>query len=121
MGFEVLERGKVAVLERVTPLERASDALDLIGACMEHRSSRVLVEAHNFAPAFFDLGTGLAGELLQKLANYHVRLAGVFPSQEGYTERFREFLLEAKRGHNFRVFTSRGDAEAWLIADGGME
>jgi Domain of unknown function (DUF4180) len=77
-------------------------------------SDALLVEAHQLPPEFFDLRTGFAGELLQKIQNYGLRVAAVFPSEEGYTQRFKEFLLEARRGPRFRAFAAREDAERWL-------
>ena len=117
MKMEVMERDGVRILECAEPIARVEQALDVVSACFEHRSRQVLVQARNLPPAFFELRSGFAGEFLQKLVNYQVRLAGVFPSEEGYTERFREFLLEAKRGRAFRAFAERADAEAWLAVE----
>jgi hypothetical protein len=58
-----------------------------------------------------------AGEFLQKLQNYRMRAAGVFPADREYGERFSEFLSEAKRGGSFRAFAIRMDAEAWLASE----
>jgi Domain of unknown function (DUF4180) len=91
--------------------------MDLVAACFEHDAERVLLESHVLPAAFFDLSSGFAGEFLQKFSNYRIRLGAVFPSKDGYSERFREFLLEARRGRGFRVFSSRPEAEAWLISE----
>ena len=110
------ERNGVRIVECLEVGGGASEALELISGCMEHGAELALVEARHLPPEFFELRSGFAGELLQKLANYGVRLAGVFPTEAGYAERFREFLLEAKRGRAFRAFGARADAEAWLAA-----
>lgn len=39
------------------------------------------------------------------------------PSEHGYSERFRDFLAEAKAGRGFRAFASRSEAEEWLAAE----
>ena len=114
MKLERLERNGVPILECTEPIARVEDALDVVSGCVEHGTNRLLVDSRRLPPAFFDLRSGFAGEFLQKLVNYGVRLAGVFASEDGYPERFREFLLEAKRGRAFRVFANREDAEAWL-------
>jgi hypothetical protein len=118
MKFEIRERAGVRILERTAPFTAGESALDVIGACLEHGSNRVLVESQALPAAFFELRSGFAGELVQKLVNYQIRFAGVFPSEEAYTERFREFLREARRGQAFRAFADRGAAEAWLAESG---
>jgi hypothetical protein len=92
------------------PIRKPTDVLEWVAS----GSAALLVEADRLPPEFFDLRTGFAGELLQKIENYGLRVAAVFPSEEGYTARFREFLLEARRGSRFRAFAARGDAERWL-------
>ncbi|TDC50884.1 DUF4180 domain-containing protein [Actinomadura sp. KC345] len=49
------------------------DALDLIGAAFLG-AEVVAVPASRLAPAFFALGTRFAGEVMQKFANYRLRL-----------------------------------------------
>jgi hypothetical protein len=110
---ELLERGGVRYLECAEPIG-PGDAMDLVAACLERDARGVLLEARHLPPAFFDLRSGFAGELLQKFQNYGLRLAGVCPSEEGYGERVRELLREARRGRGFRSFATRDDAEAWL-------
>ena len=65
---------------------------------------------------FFDLRTRFAGEFVQKLVNYGLRVAAVFPPDAGQSERFREFVGELRGGHAFRTFETRADAEAWLAS-----
>jgi PadR family transcriptional regulator AphA len=117
MQVKVLEREGECIVEGVDITDRLDEILDLVAACFEHDSACLLIESRNLPPAFFDLRSGFAGELVQKLQNYHIRLAGVFPSEDAYDERFREFLLEARRGQSFRVFEVRGDAETWLLGE----
>ena len=64
--------------------------------------------------AFFDLRSGLAGDLAQRLTLYGLRAACVVPDLAAQPERFREFAREANRGSGIRVFATRGDAVAWL-------
>jgi hypothetical protein len=110
----VHDLGGVRVVEWLDPITATGDALALVAACFEHDAQAVLLEDHVLPPAFFELRTGFAGEFLQKLENYQIRLAAVFPSERAYAERFREFLAEAKSGRRFRAFAGRADAEAWL-------
>jgi hypothetical protein len=111
------EQNGVRMLDWTEPITRVDDALSLVTACIERGARGVLIEAHHLPAALFDLRTGFAGEFLQKLQNYRIRVGAVFPSEEEYGTRFREFLSEAKRGRDFRAFTTRADATAWLMSD----
>jgi Domain of unknown function (DUF4180) len=117
MQLRTSEFHGIRTLECVDSITRIEDAMDLVAACFEHDAERVLLESRVLPTAFFDLSSGFAGEFLQKFSNYRIKLAAVFPSEDGYSDRFREFLLEAKRGRGFRVFASRPEAEAWLTTD----
>jgi len=73
----------------------------------------VVTEA-DLCPEFFNLRTGLAGEVLQKFVNYRARLAIVLPDPKAHGERFSELVYE-HRGHAFiRFFASEADARLWL-------
>ena len=112
METQEIERDGRKLAVCAAPIQRPADVLGLVAADV----SSVLILAEHFPPAFFDLTTGFAGELLQKLENYGIRVAAVFPSEDGYSQRFREFLVEARRGPRFRAFASREDAERWLAS-----
>lgn len=101
--------------ECTAAIRKPADVLEWVAS----GTPAVLVEAHHFPAEFFDLETGFAGELLQKLENYGIRVAAVFPTEDGYKKRFREFLSEARRrGTTFRAFSTRRDAERWLLNRG---
>jgi GrpB-like predicted nucleotidyltransferase (UPF0157 family) len=112
----VLDRAAGRIVERLAPITRVEDALDLVACCVEHGSTRLLLEAGVLPEAFFELRTRFAGELLQKLQNYRIRVAAVFPPDPGPGERFAEFVAEARRGCDFHAFTRREEAEAWLAS-----
>jgi hypothetical protein len=116
MEIATVNHADTRVLECLSPIRAAGDAVDLVSACIERDTRRLLLEAPIFPEAFFDLRTKFAGEFVQKLQNYQVRTAAVFPATDGYSERFQEFAVEAKRGAMFRVFAARMDALNWLTA-----
>jgi len=97
-------------------LQREEDAIKLIGLCGEQSAARLLLYAGNLSESFFDLKSGLAGAILQKFANYHMKVALVIPL-EFVQGRFRDYVLEANRGNQFRTFQEKSDAELWLTSD----
>ena len=82
MDIRVLDvGGKTVIAGRpaVRLLEGPDDLIDLLGAGFEHGARSLLLYAENLPEHFFDLSSGQAGAILQKLRNYHVRLAVVAP------------------------------------------
>lgn len=87
----------------------------LIEACWYHEVDAVVLYASNLTPHFFDLSSGEAGNILQKLQTYRIRLAVICPpGTVTFSSRFHELLAEVKRGRAFGVFPSRPEALAWL-------
>jgi uncharacterized protein DUF4180 len=113
--LRVRGEGASRFLESLEPIAKVDDALELISAGFEHRARRLLLDCAHLPPDFFELRTRFASEFLQKLENYHFKVAGVFPPGREYGERFAQFLLEARRGAGFRAFDDRESAEEWLV------
>ncbi len=94
------------------------DALDLVAACVENGANRVMLHAANLNADFYNLRTGLAGAVLQKLSNYSVKLAAVLTPELVGDGRFKEMVLEAnRRSREFHVFYEREEAEIWLLEE----
>jgi PadR family transcriptional regulator AphA len=96
-------------------LRAERDALDLIAACHEHDTRRVMVFDAALPDEFFRLGTGLAGAILQKLANYRVRSAFVIANGRRAVGKSRDLLAELCRRTDIRAFTDAAEAENWLV------
>jgi len=99
-----------------TFIEGEADILELIGLCGEFEADRLMIHGEILAESFFDLKSGRAGSIIQKLVNYHVRTAAVL-SQDQIRGRFADFVAETNRGNHFRVFFDRQKAESWLLSD----
>ncbi len=97
-------------------LASEQDALELVGACGEAQTNRLLLSSGCLSPAFYDLRSGLAGTVLLKFSNYRIRAAAVIPSDLANVGRFGEFVRETNCGDQFRVFPTREEAAAWLLA-----
>ena len=93
------------------------DVLDVISAAYD--ADALILTAHDVAPAFFDLRTGLAGELFQKATQYGVRLALVVPDPAAHGPRWPELAYEHARHATVRIVASRTDADAWLASGTG--
>ncbi|MET0554073.1 MAG: DUF4180 domain-containing protein [Vicinamibacteria bacterium] len=114
----IVEQGR-AIVEG-TPderlLERPADVSLVIEACMSADTELALLYAENLGAEFFDLSSRVAGDVLQKLRQYRVRLAAVCPpGTVRFSTRFGEMLAEERRLPHFGVFDTREDALAWLL------
>ncbi len=98
-------------------IRHVSDALDLVAASGEHSTFRVLLLARHLSPGFFDLSSGLAGEVLLKFSNYRLKVALVMQREMPVSERFAEFASETRSSREFRIFYAENTALHWLIED----
>jgi hypothetical protein len=96
-------------------LSRADDANIIIEACLSADTDAALLYPRNLTESFFDLSSGHAGEILQKLRNYRVRLAVVCPpGGVQLSSHFPDMLAEERRGRYFNIFETRAEAVQWL-------
>lgn len=95
-------------------LSSEQDVLDYISTCMENDIYTIMLESNVLSEDFFNLKTGLAGMALQKFINYHIKVAVILENEEKYNDRFREMIIEANKGSNFRTFKNIEDAEIWI-------
>jgi Domain of unknown function (DUF4180) len=96
-------------------LETAQDIPDLIGACWG--MDGVILQETDLASSFFDLRTGLLGELFQKCTNYDLRLAMVVLEPAIHGERFSELIHEHRSHKLIRFFTAMDAAKVWLSSE----
>ena len=79
---------------------RLDDTSDLIGNAWVDNVGLIAIPVSRLDPAFFELRSGMAGELAQKLVNYHLRLAivGDVSGYEAASDAFRDWVWESNRG-----------------------
>ncbi len=95
-------------------VQSEADALELVGACGESGTHRLLLHASNLPESFFRLSSGLAGTVLLKWSIYRIVAAAVLTPEQVGEGRFAEFASETNHGNQFRIFYDRASAEAWL-------
>jgi len=91
-----------------------ADISNVLGACFG--SDGLILTEQDVSPEFFDLRTGLAGELFQKFTNYKLRVALVLPDANAYGKRFSELAYEHKTHPLIRFVSSVQEARDWLEA-----
>ena len=119
MNYKVIERDNQKYIECdsvETPLSSEQDAIDLIAACWENDTSLVMLHSEVLTDDFFKLKTGLAGQVLQKFMNYHIKVAVIITDDQKIKGKFKELLAEANKRNDFRVFNNVEEAENWLLS-----
>ena len=91
------------------------DALDWVAICGEHETTYLMLYDGNLADDFFDLSSGVAGEILLKFVIYSIRVAAVLSSERVNHGKFPEMMIETNRGNDFRVFLDKDKAEEWFM------
>lgn len=118
MNYAVIEKNGRKYIECAsaeTPIRNEQNALDLIAACFENNINLLMLHVEALADDFFKLRTGLAGNILQKFINYHIKVSVVVTDNQKVKGKFKEFSNESNKGNSFRVFDSKNEAENWLL------
>jgi hypothetical protein len=90
------------------------DITGVMEACFA--AAGLILTESDFSAEFFDLKSGLAGELFQKFTIYAVRVAIVLSTPEVYGESFKELAWEHRTHHTSHhpLFRLRDEADTWL-------
>jgi len=116
---EVRELGgaKVLVLgAEGGPVLTDRHASDLVGLAMEAGAEWVAAPVARLGPAFFDLSTRIAGETIQKLVNYRIRLAvvGDLTAEIAASKALHDFVYESNKGRHVWFVADLGDLTSRL-------
>jgi uncharacterized protein DUF4180 len=98
------------------PLDGESAALDLIGDAFGQEAQLVVVPVARIADEFFRLQSGVAGAVVQKFANYRLRLVVVGDMSRHLAEStaLRDFVYESNLGNQLWFLTDIGELDERL-------
>jgi hypothetical protein len=89
------------------------DALDLMATVAhEHGCDAMVINKQAITELFFDLKTGLAGEILRKFTNYRFRVAIIGDFNVYSSPSLRGFIRESNEGTQFFFLTTEESAIA---------
>jgi hypothetical protein len=102
------------------PIDTEGAVTDLVGEALGQRAQIVVIPAERLTDDFFQLATGVAGEIAQKFVNYRVRLAiiGDISRKVDASSSLSAWVTESNRGDavwfcsTFDEFTCRLDRRA---------
>lgn len=116
MNLNFIEVSGRKVAEMVSDdvvIDAVQDALDVMADAQYQGADCLILHEKHLPAAFFDLKTGLAGEILQKYTNYRMKLViiGVFAFE---SESLKALMLESNRGRQVAFVPDRAAALAKL-------
>jgi hypothetical protein len=98
-------------------LSTVQDILDLMANADYQGARMLMLHQRQVHPDFFDLKTGLAGEILQKVVNYQFRLAFIGDFDKFQSKALQAFILESNRGKHVFFTDEFDDAVRKLTQD----
>jgi len=91
-------------------IKETQDALDLMADSGYQGSSRMILHEKNIIPDFFDLKSGIAGEILQKFSTYHIQLAIIGEYSKFSSKSLQDFIFESNKHGRINFVNSYEDA-----------
>jgi len=111
--FKEIRTLSLKVLEVVTNdtiMNTVSDALDVIGHAYFQGGDMVMVQAKDIPDDFFDLSSGLAGEILQKCSIFQMKIAIIGDFDAYRSQALQGFIRECNRGNHILFSDSKSSA-----------
>ena len=100
MDIKITQHNGINIAEVISDkivIREVQDAVDLMAECNSRDSGRILLQDYNIVADFYNLKTGIAGDILQKFSNYQVRLAIVGDFSKYPGNSLRDFIFESNK------------------------
>lgn len=113
MEIELHQKGEVKIAEVISDalvVNNAEEALQLMVDLYYQDFDKIILHERCIMPDFFDLKTGIAGEVLQKFSNYRVRLAIVGDFDKYPGKSIKDFIYESNKGRQVNFLDSVEEA-----------
>ncbi len=113
MKIEIIEVNGTTLAELISDeivIVEPQDSLDIMAEAGYMGSNKLIFHEKSIGPDFFDLKSGLAGEILQKFSNYRVQLAIVTDPAKFTSRSMQDFIRESNKLGRIFFVTSRDEA-----------
>src|SRR5690349_10022648 len=108
MSYDIKQMNGKEIVVIIDDSSVISDAQQFLQMMVNLPSDHVIIHEKNLHPDFFELRSGLAGEILQKIVNYACRL-GIVGDFSKYTSKaLRDLIFESNKG-NVIIFVNTVD------------
>lgn len=85
------------IIELISDKILINNSQDFLSLMASHQMNSFIIKKENINPDFFDLQTGLAGEILQKISNYQKRLAIIGDYSNLKSKSLAAFIFESNK------------------------
>ena len=112
-SFNFIEADGIKIAElgpQSAGIETVQQALDLMAEATYDGAQSLILYDTQLPAAFFDLSTRLAGDILQKFAQYRVRLAIVGDFSQYPSQPLKAFIAESNRGNQIFFVPDKDEA-----------
>jgi hypothetical protein len=86
------------------------DIVEILGNAGYNNCGAIIIYERSLHPSFFDLKSGIAGEILQKVSNYRSRLAIVGDFSKIKSRSLKDFITESNSRGTICFVDSLGEA-----------
>lgn len=117
MNIRVHQHHETTIAEVISDqvlIHTPGDGLQLMVDLYYQGFGEMILHEQNITGEFFDLKTGIAGEILQKFATYRVRLVIIGDFARYDSKSLRDFILESNKGKQINFLPSVEEAVAKL-------
>jgi hypothetical protein len=92
---------EIAELENASiVISDSQDAIELINMPEAQECNKFIIYEKNLSSDFFNLSSGVAGEVLQKFSNYRIRLAIIGDFSKYKSKNLNDFFRESNKTGN---------------------
>lgn len=93
------------------------DAFDIMVDIYYQDIGKIILHEKNITAEFFNLKSGLAGEILQKFSNYRVQLAIVGEFSKYKSKNLNKFIFESNKNRHINFVSTVEDAKIRLAKE----
>lgn len=117
MNIEITQhQGQTLAEVTGPPIQPPQEALEILINCAYQGAEKIIIHSDQLMPDFFDLKTGIAGEILQKVSTYQLRLAIVGDFSQYSSKSLRDFIFESNKVGRVNFVGSVEEAKEKLCA-----
>lgn len=98
------------IISDVIVINKIEDGVDLVGNLYYQGFDKIIIHEKNITPDFFDLKSGIAGEILQKFSTYRIRLAIVGDFSKFTSKSLKDFIYESNKGRQVNFVLTCSEA-----------
>jgi hypothetical protein len=100
MKIKTIRNQNIVIVDKGDKITNAQDILDIMASSQyQCECIGMVLYKESLNESFFDLKTGLAGEILQKFSNYRFKLAIIGDFSHYTSKSLRDFIYECNKGN----------------------